>query len=145
MLWGYPRAGRELQGLIAGDRSHRICMRGLGDGSSAVSLCWFSCLGVDFLVGFSKDRAWLLILNNYMYFSYSEASTSCVPSPKGCACGQDGHAALPGAGGLPAAALQLVPQRRAAAHGFQNQPQIPKLLFPPQLSDRHSGKIPSER
>lgn len=60
----------------------------------------------------------LLILNTNLCVSYSEASASGVHGTKGCARRQDGHAALPGEGGLSPASLQLVPQRRTPAQGL---------------------------
>ena len=42
--------------------------------------------------------------------SHSEAGGPGVQGAKGRACGQGGHPVLPGGRGLPAAALQLVPQ-----------------------------------
>lgn len=91
-------------------------------------LASFLILG-RFTMGFHKNRARLPILNTSLYFSYSEASTSRVQSPKGCACRQGGDAALPGERGLPPTLLQLVSQRRAAAHKLQSQSPISKFLF----------------
>lgn len=65
----------------------------------------------------------------------SETCSASVQRPRGRHCGNVHGAAMPGERGLPGPAVPLVPQRRGAPPGLQNQPQVCQLLL--QHQPRH--------
>lgn len=90
--WDCMWAG-ELQGRVqAADQSAGVTV---GTAVVQESFDWLHFWS-QLVAAFDKNRGMLLTLNTNPYFSYSEASTSCVQSAKGCTSGQVSDAALPG-------------------------------------------------